>query len=99
MARSFDLTNYSEEERNLLLHACKSINGMIHLHPWEFIAMDGLMKEYSSCIKDGKADIVDSLFTNLTSKDIFKNAWVLLEITYLAKLSTLAKSSNHELTQ
>jgi hypothetical protein len=45
------------------------------------------MKEYTESDTPDKEIIVDSLFTLLSSKDIFKNAWLLSEITALSKLT------------
>ena len=85
--RSFDLSSYTPEEKELLTKAITCINYLVHLDSWEFIKSEGLMKEYTQNETPNKEIIVDSLFTLLRSKDIFKNAWLLSEITALSKLT------------
>ena len=82
--RIFDLSKYSSEQQGLLEQAIECINSLIHYNSWRFIATNGLMKEYSSMEFPNKAEIVDALFTTLTSKNIFENSWVISEITSLA---------------
>jgi hypothetical protein len=83
----FDLSKYSQERRALLEQAIECINSLMHFSAWEFIASDGLMKEYPSVENGSKAHIVDNLFSAMKSNDIFKNSWVIQEITALAKLA------------
>lgn len=85
--RTFDLSKYSQERRVLLEQAIECINSLMHFNAWEFIASDGLMKEYPSVENESKTKIVDNLFTAMKSNDIFKNSWVIQEITALAKLA------------
>jgi len=82
---TFDLSKYSSEHRGLLEQAIECINSLIHYNSWRFIGSKGLMKEYSIMEFPNKAEIVDALFTTLTSKNIFENSWVISEITSLAE--------------
>jgi hypothetical protein len=85
--RTFDLSKYTTEQQDMLQKAIECINSMIHYDPWTFLSSDGLTKEYSNKENIDKTSIVDRLFSMLSSKDIFKNAWVITEITSLSKLS------------
>ena len=83
--RTFDLSQYTAEQRGLLEQAIECINSLIHFNSWSFIASNGLMKEYSFTGNPNKAEIVDALFRVIHTKEVFKNSWLISEITALSK--------------